>query len=357
MEKVNEGIFDSILDAIGLKVDDPKKSDFVSKDVDDLYSTLENAKNKGGLEQQSYGNFTYQKEVESLQIALSILADKEGKPNPLPIYGIDGLFGPETAIAVKNFVSSTDKIQELFFVSKKNLTKLLRETDITSEPKTPLSKPLLSKTKSGKLFVTPEMIDKILSKLKSENIQDSDLELYLDRPVEPPKVKFGENNKPKIDTTGLPMRTYPSNLMDKFKKIAGSSYDKFINDVTSIGLDPLVAVKQLYNESSFNPEIVSCKRKSPAGAMGIAQFMPQTWNEYGKGSPCNVKDSLDAYVKFMNYLIKRFPGRLDLAVAAYNSGPNLKVYKYTLDNNLSFETLKGKIPTETFIYSASVFQA
>ena len=90
--------------------------------------------------------------------------------------------------------------------------------------------------------------------------------------------------------------------------------------------------------------------------MGIAQFMPGTWPSYGKGSPCDIKNSLAAYIKFMDVLLKRFPGRPDIAVASYNSGPNLKIYKHALDNNISFTDLKGRIPSESYRYSASIFQ-
>ena len=91
--------------------------------------------------------------------------------------------------------------------------------------------------------------------------------------------------------------------------------------------------------------------------MGIAQFMPGTWPSYGKGSPCNVDDSLDAYIRFMDYLLKRYEGRVDLAVASYNSGPNLNIYKKTYNSDIPFASLKGKIPGETYKYASTILQA
>ena len=91
--------------------------------------------------------------------------------------------------------------------------------------------------------------------------------------------------------------------------------------------------------------------------MGIAQFMPGTWPSYGKGSPCNVDDSLDAYIRFMDYLLKKYQGRVDLAVASYNSGPNLKIYKEVYNSDMPFTSLKGKISHETYNYASTILQA
>ena len=107
-EVMTEGFLDNILSKVGLKKkDDPKKADLVSKDVEQLYSTLEDAVSKGGLSQQQKGSMGFQKEVESMQIGLTLLG------YTLPKYGIDGLFGPETASAVSKFTSeNVEKLNE-----------------------------------------------------------------------------------------------------------------------------------------------------------------------------------------------------------------------------------------------------
>jgi murein DD-endopeptidase MepM/ murein hydrolase activator NlpD len=102
---IQEGLLDDILKKVGLKkgeqpqkVDDPKKADLVSSDVNDFFLSLDRASKGGGLSQQS-GGITYQKEVESLQIGLMLLG------YDLPRFGVDGLFGPETAAAVTKFTN------------------------------------------------------------------------------------------------------------------------------------------------------------------------------------------------------------------------------------------------------------
>ena len=68
-------------------------------------------------------------------------------------------------------------------------------------------------------------------------------------------------------------------------------------------------------ESNFNPFAVS-----PAGARGIAQFMPATAAAYGLGDPFDPAASIDAQADLMSDLLRQF-GQVPLALAAYNAGP------------------------------------
>jgi peptidoglycan hydrolase-like protein with peptidoglycan-binding domain len=96
---INEDFIDKLLSKVGLgkKVDDPKKADLVTPDVAEFYKTIEEAISSGGLSQKGKGSMEYQKNVESMQIGLIMLGYE------LPKHGVDGLFGPETANAVRDF--------------------------------------------------------------------------------------------------------------------------------------------------------------------------------------------------------------------------------------------------------------
>jgi len=72
---------------------------------------------------------------------------------------------------------------------------------------------------------------------------------------------------------------------------------------------------QLYAESNFNPNAVS-----PAGARGIAQFMPGTAARYGLTDPHDATQAIDAQARLMRDLLRQF-GSVPLALAAYNAGP------------------------------------
>ncbi len=72
---------------------------------------------------------------------------------------------------------------------------------------------------------------------------------------------------------------------------------------------------QLMAESGFDPDA-----GSPAGAQGIAQFMPATAAAYGLADPFDPVAAIDAEAHLMSDLIHRF-GSPELALAAYNAGP------------------------------------
>ncbi len=94
------------------------------------------------------------------------------------------------------------------------------------------------------------------------------------------------------------------------------------------GLPAAVLAAQLEAESGWNPAAVS-----PAGAQGIAQFMPGTWSSWGRdadgdgqASPFDPADAIDAQGRFMCSLVggarrSGLPGDpIDLALAGYNAG-------------------------------------
>jgi len=72
---------------------------------------------------------------------------------------------------------------------------------------------------------------------------------------------------------------------------------------------------QLMAESGFNPQAVS-----PAGALGIAQFMPGTAASYGLRDPFDPVAAIDAQAHLMSDLLRQFHS-VPLALAAYNAGP------------------------------------
>jgi peptidoglycan hydrolase-like protein with peptidoglycan-binding domain len=85
-------------------VDDPDKADYVDDNVKSFFNDLNSINHP--IVQQEFGTMEYQKEVELLQISLVLLGYE------LPIHGIDGLFGPETAEAVKKYKSENNILSE-----------------------------------------------------------------------------------------------------------------------------------------------------------------------------------------------------------------------------------------------------
>src|SRR5829696_6419529 len=85
----------------------------------------------------------------------------------------------------------------------------------------------------------------------------------------------------------------------------------------SVGANLLGA--QLYAESGFNPFA-----RSPAGAVGIAQFMPGTAEAMALLDPFDPEAAINAQAHLMRDLLGRF-GSVPLALAAYNAGPGAVV--------------------------------
>ena len=71
----------------------------------------------------------------------------------------------------------------------------------------------------------------------------------------------------------------------------------------------------IWRESSFRPRVVS-----PAGAEGIAQFMPGTAQERGLADPFDPEQAVPKAAGLLAELRRRF-GNLGAAAAAYNAGP------------------------------------
>jgi Transglycosylase SLT domain/D-alanyl-D-alanine carboxypeptidase len=78
---------------------------------------------------------------------------------------------------------------------------------------------------------------------------------------------------------------------------------------------PALMAGQLMAESGFDPDV-----GSPAGAQGIAQFMPSTAAVYGLTNPYDPVAAIEAEAHLMSDLLRQF-GSPELALAAYNAGP------------------------------------
>jgi soluble lytic murein transglycosylase-like protein len=90
------------------------------------------------------------------------------------------------------------------------------------------------------------------------------------------------------------------------------------------GIDYELLKALIATESGFDTRAVS-----PKGAIGLMQLMPATAERYGvsgdRKTPLEKKltdprTNIKTGVRYLRYLIDLFPGRLDLALAAYNAG-------------------------------------
>ena len=94
-------------------------------------------------------------------------------------------------------------------------------------------------------------------------------------------------------------------------------YDDMIRlnaKLQGVRTDLVRAVVQV--ESAFNPFA-----KSPKGAMGLMQLMPETMKEFGVRDAFNPGENIRGGVAYLKQLLDRYKNNEVLALAAYNAGP------------------------------------
>jgi soluble lytic murein transglycosylase-like protein len=92
----------------------------------------------------------------------------------------------------------------------------------------------------------------------------------------------------------------------------------------AVGIDPLLVLAVIEVESGFDPSAIS-----EAGARGLMQLLPGTLQReaelLGLVVPADPNDpvvNVRAGVRYLRRCMDSFPGRVELALMAYNSGPN-----------------------------------
>jgi soluble lytic murein transglycosylase-like protein len=126
------------------------------------------------------------------------------------------------------------------------------------------------------------------------------------------------------ETAGVPVRTYavPRTETVRATRAVPASrarvYDDLIEQHSrsqSVRPDLVRAVMQV--ESAFNPHA-----RSPKGAMGLMQLMPATARQFGVQDPYNPAENVRGGVAYLRELLDRYQNKEELALAAYNAGPN-----------------------------------
>lgn len=87
-------------------------------------------------------------------------------------------------------------------------------------------------------------------------------------------------------------------------------------------VDPALVAAVIEQESRFKP-----RARSHRDARGLMQLMPRTGRWMGARDLYNPEQNIDAGVKYIKYLDKRFNGDLKKIIAAYNGGEG-NVHRY-----------------------------
>ena len=138
---------------------------------------------------------------------------------------------------------------------------------------------------------------KFQSLMSTANQTDTQFQNILDNTV---KIKTGKETPS--------TKAEIANLIDKY------------SEEHNLDADFVKAVIQ--QESGFNPNATS-----KCGAMGLMQLMPSTAESLGVTDAYDAEQNIYGGTKYLKGLMDRFGNNKELALAAYNAGPNA-VKKY-----------------------------
>lgn len=123
--------------------------------------------------------------------------------------------------------------------------------------------------------------------------------------------------------TKLMQKTTQAPLLSSLKDKFPNTFDDLIENAGhKFNVDANLVKAVIRHESNFNPVA-----KSPVGASGLMQLMPQTARSLGVTNVFDPKQNIEAGTKYLRQMLDRYNGNIKLALAAYNAGPgNVKKY-------------------------------
>ena len=141
------------------------------------------------------------------------------------------------------------------------------------------------------LLTNRKTSDRSLQKVKVTYYKDSNIHSY--------------SNWGKSESSVLPSYSKNKNSFDSIIRQAAQTHG------VSEGLIKAV----MHTESGFNSNA-----KSPVGAQGLMQLMPATARRFNVSNSYDPQQNIYGGAKYLSWLMKRFNGNTNLALAAYNAG-------------------------------------
>jgi soluble lytic murein transglycosylase-like protein len=113
-------------------------------------------------------------------------------------------------------------------------------------------------------------------------------------------------------------RVFRESISPLSRQTYTSNFDNFIISAsTRHSIDPDLIRAVIKTESDFNSNA-----RSPKGAMGLMQLMPDTARQHNVLDAYDPLDNIEGGVRHLRLLLSRYRGNLELSLAAYNAGIN-----------------------------------
>lgn len=117
----------------------------------------------------------------------------------------------------------------------------------------------------------------------------------------PDEVPYPEPQETSAEPAAVPVEAVP--------------YGEIIDSVSAAhDVSPQLVRAVIKVESNYRE-----KARSPKGAMGLMQLMPETARRFAVADPYNPRQNIEGGIKYLRTLLDRFPS-VGLALAAYNAG-------------------------------------
>lgn len=149
--------------------------------------------------------------------------------------------------------------------------------------------------------------------------------------------------------SSLPNISYSSKDEPKSNQ---SEYDELIQQASAkYGVDASLIQAVIKTESGFRADA-----QSGAGAKGLMQLMDGTARGLGVTNSFDPAQNIDGGTKYLSFLLKKYNGNEQVALAAYNAGPG-RVDRTGIKTNEQLAENLEALPEETQRYVAKVLQA
>ena len=148
--------------------------------------------------------------------------------------------------------------------------------------------------------------------------------------IQPPEIASDNPRRPQQTSPQIERVEVPDTelvIPDRDTKIPDDIYaaddtelvpveDLIMQTAVEQGVDPQLVRAIATAESNMNQDEIS-----PVGAIGVMQLMPETAQALGV-NPYDVNENVLGGTIYLKQMLDTFDGNVELAVAAYNAGPN-----------------------------------